>query len=146
MVIATPLAERFPTTPQATVGTNSRSTVSTCSHSTIATGRPYVAVACSVFDLAGWSHKPQNRIRARLGPKALFGFVLPSTVVGLRSVIHRTRQCRLVVIFRLAVFRQNRGHYTQCLDFVFYPRLFKLFLSQNFVNVLHAQAPNNSSE
>ena len=52
MVITTPLAERFPTTPHAAVGTNSRSTVTARSHSTMATGRPYVAVARSVFDLA----------------------------------------------------------------------------------------------
>jgi hypothetical protein len=52
VIIATPLTEGFPATPRATVRTNSRSTVTTCSHSTIATRRPYVAVACSVFDLA----------------------------------------------------------------------------------------------
>ncbi len=42
----------------------------------------------------------------------LFGFVLPSTVVGLGSVIYRTSQCRLVVIFRFAVLRQKRSYYT----------------------------------
>jgi hypothetical protein len=52
VVIAAPLAKGFPATPHATVGTDSRSAISTCSHSPIATGRPYVAVACSVFDLA----------------------------------------------------------------------------------------------
>ena len=38
VVITTPLAERFPATPGAAVGTDRRSAVSTYSHGTIATG------------------------------------------------------------------------------------------------------------
>ncbi len=50
----------------------------------------------------------------------LFGFVLPPTVVGLRSLIYRTLQCRLV-IFGFPV-RQKRGCDPQCLNFLFQPR------------------------
>src|SRR6266478_5501276 len=58
-----------------------------------------------------------------------FASVLPPAVVGLWSVIYRTQECRLVVFFQ--------------------PRRLKLFLSQNFVNVLHASpfhGQNNGSE
>jgi len=75
-----------------------------------------------------------------------FASALPSTVVGLRSVIYRTRQCRLVVIFRFPVLRQKRGCYSQCLNFFLQPRYLKLFLSQNFVNVSHAQAPSRAKQ
>ena len=78
--------------------------------------------------------------RAQLEPKTLLGLVLPSTVVGLWSGIYCT-QCRLVVIFRFPVFGQNRGYDTQRLNFAFQPRPFNLFLSQNCINVSHAQAP-----
>src|ERR1700682_2042125 len=57
LVIATPLTEGLPAAPHTTAGTNSRSAVSTCRHSTIATGRPYVTVACSMFDLAVGIHR-----------------------------------------------------------------------------------------
>ena len=57
MVVATPLAEGLAAAPRATVRTNRHSTVTTCSYSTIATGRPYVAVAFSVFDLAVGVHR-----------------------------------------------------------------------------------------
>ena len=52
VIIAAPLAEGLPATPHATVGANSHSAVSALSNSTIDTGHRYVAVACSVFDLA----------------------------------------------------------------------------------------------
>jgi hypothetical protein len=64
---------------------------------------------------------------------------------ALRSVTRYGVKFLRGVIFRFPVLRQNRGHYTQCLDFVFQPRLFKLFLSQNFVNVLHVQTPRKKS-
>src|SRR6266446_1705179 len=78
-----------------------------------------------------------------------FASVLPPAVVGLWSVIYRTQECRLVVIFRFPVLRQKRGCYTQRPNFFFQPRHLKLFLSQNFVNVLHASpfhGQNNGSE
>jgi hypothetical protein len=42
----------------------------------------------------------ENQITLR---PVLFGSVLPPTVFGLWSVIYRTEQCRLVVIFRFPV-------------------------------------------
>jgi len=81
---------------------------------------------------------PENQMSLR---PALCGSVFPPTVVGLRSFVYHTPQCWLVVIFRFPVLRQKRGCYTQCLNFLFQPRLFNLFLSQNCVNVLHGQAP-----
>jgi hypothetical protein len=57
VVIATPLTEGLPAAPHATVGTDGHSTVSAFRHSAIATRRPYVAIACSVFDLAELLHE-----------------------------------------------------------------------------------------
>jgi len=71
----------------------------------------------------------------------LLGFDFPRTVVGLWSVIYRTRQCRLAVIFGFTVCQQKRRGYTQCLNFLLQPQYVKLFLSQNCVNILHWQAP-----
>src|SRR5437879_4400390 len=52
----------------------------------------------------------------------------------------RTRWCRLVVIFCFPVREQKRGCDTQRLNFFLQSRHIKLFLSQNFVNVLHRKA------
>jgi hypothetical protein len=50
----------------------------------------------------------------------------------------RTGRCRRAVIFGFRLCQQKRDCYTQRLNLVFQPRLLKLFLFQNFVNVLHA--------
>src|SRR6266853_6196992 len=68
----------------------------------------------------------------------LFVSVVPPTVVGSWSLIYRT-QCGLV-ISRFPIFRQQRGCYTQHLDFSFLPGHLKLLLSQYFVSVLHPKA------
>lgn len=59
VVVTTPLTERFSTAPHPTIGADSDSTVSTLGDSTIATGRPYVAVAYSVLNLAVGTHVPR---------------------------------------------------------------------------------------
>lgn len=92
------------------------------------------------FNLRGKQNiTKQDEIGARIWitwPSALFGSVLPPTVIGLRSVICRTLQCRLVVIVGLGV-HQQRGSYTQGLNFGLQPRHLKFFLPQNFINILH---------
>jgi hypothetical protein len=60
---------------------------------------------------------------------------------GRRVSFTATRQCRLVDIFRFPVIGQKRSCYAQCRNFFLQPRHLKLFLSQNFVNVLHASTP-----
>ena len=52
VVVAAPLTEELPATPQTAIRANSRSAISTFSHSAIVTGRTYVAVTSAVFDLA----------------------------------------------------------------------------------------------
>ena len=83
---------------------------------------------------------------APLAPKALFGSVLPGSVVGLSSVIYRTRQYKYVVIFPFTVIRYKSCCYPQGFNFFLQPGHLKLFLSQNFVNVSHAQAPSRAQQ
>src|SRR5947207_8758466 len=80
---------------------------------------------------------------AQLTPKALFGSVLRASLVGLWSVIYRTRQCKYVVIFHFTVIRYKRCCYPQGFNFFLQPRQLKLFLSQNFVSVSHARTLRN---
>ena len=56
VVVTTPLTERLPATPHATVGTDSHSAVSTFSHGWLTAWHTCVAVTWYVFDLAEWIH------------------------------------------------------------------------------------------
>jgi hypothetical protein len=87
VVITTPLAERFPATPGAAVGTDRPSAVSTNSHGTIATGRPYVAVTCSVFDLAIGVHLLTGFSRSNFRGGVPFGLGFSAPFLGV-SVMH----------------------------------------------------------
>ena len=75
----------------------------------------------------------------RLGPA--FGSVFPlSSAVRRGRGVHcnRSGQSRLVIVSSFVAFPQKRGGHPQRLNFFFQPRYLKLFLSQNLVNVPHA--------
>jgi hypothetical protein len=86
VVIATPLTEGLAATPHAAGRTNSRSAVTAHSHSPIATGRPYVAVACSVFDLAIDAHL-RRFSRSPFRSRIPFGLHFSAPFLGV-SIMH----------------------------------------------------------
>ena len=79
----------------------------------------HLNIAYNVLDLARDIHTAEWDSCPIIGclRPLLLASVFPPAVVGLWSVIYRTRQCRLVVIFRFPVLRQKRSYNPQCLNF-----------------------------